>query len=130
MDIASADVFPGTVLDVAADVFRQIRISGMFVGVDFAARFDVLDDLGMENLGAGAFDGKGDGLAAPFAHSENGLLADRSTSGVELLPFVLVGFLAADERLVDFNDALELSARDRRPGIRAVFPEGTTPTVE
>ena len=83
----------------------------MFVGVDFASRFDVLDYFPMEHFAAGAFDGEGDGLAAPFARAENGLLADRSTSGVEILPFVLVGFLAADERLVDFHDALELSAR-------------------
>jgi hypothetical protein len=43
-----------------------------------------------------------------LAHAKNRRLADRPASYLELLGVVLVGFLAADERFIDFDDAAEL----------------------
>ena len=104
VDVVRADVFASAVLDVAADVVRQTVVARVFVGMQFAAGFDVLGDLPVQRGLERAFDGHGDRLArTALAHPENGLFADRSATGVRLLVQMLVHLLPADERLVGFH---------------------------
>jgi hypothetical protein len=84
-------------------------IRASFVGVQDRTGLNVLIDGGLDRLFVGACDRHADSATPALAHSENGGLADRPASGLELLGLVLVLFDAAYIGFVDFDDAFELA---------------------
>jgi len=109
--------------------------NGIFSGLDWlptltaaAGNPNVTDQLlkgvkdrGLDRLRVRSADRHDNWPAGALAHSENWGLAYRAASRLEFLAFVFVGFLAADERFINFDDASQL-ARHRqadKPGLRA-----------
>ena len=80
----------------------------VFVAVDRASDFDVVEKALLNRAEVGTVQNKRLGVTATLAHSENGSLANRPATHVQLFVRVLVDLFAADERLIDFDDALEL----------------------
>jgi hypothetical protein len=63
---------------------------------------------GLDCFFVGALDRHCHRATTALPHPENWCLAHGAATGLELLPFVLVRFFAADERFIDFNDAFKL----------------------
>jgi hypothetical protein len=105
-----ADIFALTVIDriMIEGQASNADIRAGFVGVDRRTNLDILKDHGLDRLGVCSGDRHGDRPSATLPHAENWRLADRTTSSLEFLAFVFVGFLAADKRLINFDDAGEL----------------------
>ena len=111
VDIAS-DVFASRVLDgivgEAVEDRRQSGVGAGFVCVDRRTRLyrslDESDQRGRVHL----LDRLGGHFAASLPNADHGGFAYRTASGVEFLVAVLVGFLAAEIRFVDFHDLCQL----------------------
>lgn len=86
----------------------KIREHKAVIGIELRSKFDVVVNLGCDGL-HGAFIHRGkDGATVTFAHSKHSSFADSTTSSFQLFVLMLVPFLAADETLVKFHDALQL----------------------
>ena len=86
----------------------KIREHNAIIGIELRPKFDVVVNLGCDGL-HGAFIHRGkDGATVTFAHSKHGGFADSTTASFQLFVLMLVPFLAADETLVKFHDALQL----------------------
>jgi hypothetical protein len=101
-ELASAMV-DGIVLEESADACIRPR----FVGVNGRADLDILQDRLLDRGRIRPGNRHGDCSPAALAHSKNRRFTDRAVPSLEFLVFMLVGFLAADERFVDFDDAFE-----------------------
>lgn len=103
-------VFPSTV--VHGFMFKKqavkVREHNAVIGIKLRPKFDVAVNLCCDGL-HGAFIHRGkDGATVTFAHSKHGSFADSTASSFQLFMLMLVPFLAADETLVKFHDALQL----------------------
>lgn len=96
---------------------RKILVGGMLVRAEHGTGLHIGEDVTNDLLGGGA--GQHDRLhvAVALAHAEHASLAYRAATFLELLRFVLVGFLAADIGLVGLDDAGQEAAI--ATGIRA-----------
>jgi hypothetical protein len=106
---AVANVFAGTVIDCIVIEAIDAGISAGFIGVQHRSSLDILMNSALDCFSIGAADRHGNGSAATFPHAENRRLANGATASLELLAFVFVCLLAADEGFIDFNDASKLA---------------------
>lgn len=108
VDRASGEV-SRTVIDSRVFEEQPIKagVARMLVTVDRASDFDVVEKALLNRTKVRTVQNKRLCVAATLAHSQNGSLADRTTTHVQLFVGVLIDLLAADERLVNFDDALE-----------------------
>ncbi len=83
-------------------------IAGSLISHQLGADFDVLHNRALQGFLVSVGDGVSDYPAAALSESHNGNLADGTASSIQLFGFVLVGFLAAKERFIDFDNTLEL----------------------
>ena len=103
---AVADVFARAVVDTLMGVEQPVEpeVSAMLVRVERGARLDVAVNGAVKRVGGRVRDDPGLRPTALLAHPQHGSLADRAAPSVELLALVLVGFLAANIHLVDFDE--------------------------
>lgn len=87
----------------------QALIAAVLICVQDRSRFNARLDFGLKRCRITSADWLCLGPAIAFPHAENCRLADRATSGMELLVLVLVPFHPADVGLIDFNDAASFS---------------------
>ena len=86
------------------DTFQSgVRL--VLVGVDGGPVLDVTEDLVLDVVRVVGRNGNRRHFSFPLPQSKNRLLADRSPSFFQLLGFVLVAFLSADELLIRLDDA-------------------------
>jgi len=105
-----ADVFTSAVIDgcVLERFVSDLTVDKRLVCVEHGADFDILDDCLPDSFLIHIGDRHSDRPAAALAHAKNRRLADRAATGLELLRLVLIGFLAADESFVNFDDTGKL----------------------
>src|SRR5574337_313432 len=106
---AIADVFARAVVDGIAleEQPTEAVIGRVLVAVDRAACFDVLVDRGVQRGDIHVPDRQGDSAPAALTHAEDGGFSHGAAPELLALARVLVGFQAADVRLVHFDDAGE-----------------------
>lgn len=104
-----ADVFAPAVADALMGVEQPVQsdVSAMLVGMERRADFHMPVDGAVQGVGGRVGDDPGFRPTALLAHPQHGSLADRAATGVQLLGLVLVGFLAANIHLVDFDEAAQ-----------------------
>ena len=88
-------------------VLRHSLIGKMFVSAEAGGRGDTFDDLPLNFIRPGVLENLPLDPTAAFPHSQDGNLADRSTSSLQLLRFVLVALLAAKVGFIGFDDPTE-----------------------
>lgn len=105
----TSDVFLGAVIDcfMAKEQPAQGVIACVFIGVNLRPWLNVGVDHFVNGRPVRVVNRHGDGMAATFPDAQDGRLSDRSAPLPELLVFVLIGFLAADVRLINFHDAAQ-----------------------
>jgi len=103
-DVFASAMVDGIMIEESVDACIRPR----FVSVNGRADSDILQDRLLDRGRIRPGNRHRDCSAAALAHSKDRRFADRAVPSLELLVFMLIGFLAADECFVDFNDTGEL----------------------
>src|SRR6202789_3991093 len=103
-------VLLGTVVDRAAIVTLDARIGQRCVGAEHGITFDMRDHFILNCVCIGAGDDDCLYVAAALAHAEDRGLTGSTSPAMELFAFVFVLFLAAQVRLIRFDDARQQAA--------------------
>lgn len=116
---AIADVLAERVIDgfVLIVEMPQPVVAAALVSVDGRPRLDAIEDLEFERRLRDVRHCRRLGATAAFAHSKQGSLARATVAARLSLVSVLVGLLAADETLIDFDDAAELGQIPRQEAL-------------
>lgn len=103
----------------------KIREHNPVIGIELRPKFNVVVNLSCDGLHSALIHRGKDGASVTFTHSKHSSFADSTATSFQLFVLMLVPFLAADETLIKFHDALQF--RELRATASLAYPMENEP---